>query len=110
MFPILRLTLRGLIEKSLYAIEVRTKSHDKNRYKYTKNRWIAVTVSEIDQKKEKQLYRHPNSPNTGSFWMKKPINFQSCKITHDVHSKNGHVSLCLLQNSVCIVLGLVIVI
>ena len=54
--------------------------------------WTAVGESEVMQNEERQIFRHPNSPNSGQFWMKKPISFKQVKITHNPASANGNVS------------------
>lgn len=76
-------------------------SVDPYRYKFMSMKWVAVGESEILQDEKRQMYRHPNSPKPGYFWMKKPISFKPCKITHDPRSKHGDVSL--LNYSVCYV-------
>ena len=85
-------TLRGLNPSLTYTIILRIASADPYRYKFLNMQWSSVGESEINQNEFKQLYRHPSSPNSGAFWMKKPISFRAIKITHNPNSKNGNVS------------------
>ena len=55
-------------------------------------KWVATGESEVVQNEAKQILPHPNSPNTGMFWMKRAISFKSVKITHFPKSRNGNVS------------------
>ncbi len=72
---------------------LRITSADNFRYKFLGSRWVAMGESEVMQNEERQIFKHPNSPNLGNFWMKKPISFKSVKITHHSQSKPGNVSL-----------------
>lgn len=85
-------TLRGLEPTQDYTVTLRVAPADTCRYKFLNMQWSAVGESEINQNEARQLFVHPNSPNTGEFWMKKPISFKSVKITHNPTSRNGNVS------------------
>ena len=85
----------GLGDSLLYDILLKITSADSSKYKYLNRKWQAIGDSEIRQKEEKQLYRHPSSPNTGLFWNKKPISFKMVKISHYDTSNNGNVSFIL---------------
>ena len=92
LFPALLVGLRGLEFKTEYTISLRISSADPYRYKFLNMQWTAVGESEVMQNEERQIFRHPNSPNSGQFWMKKPISFKQVKITHNPASANGNVS------------------
>ncbi len=66
---------------------------DTHRNKFVNMQWVAVGESEVVQDETRQIYNHPNSPKSGSLWMRKPISFKTCKITHHPRSKGGHVSI-----------------
>ena len=91
-FPAVMINVRGLNPRSEYVISLKVASTDGYRYKFYGHRWVAVGESEILQNEARQVFRHPSSPNTGDFWMTKPISFKSVKITHNPSSKNGNVS------------------
>lgn len=90
-------SLKGLDPATNYSIFLRMVSADQYRYKFLSMHWVPVGESEVIQNEERQIYCHPNSPNSGQFWMKKPISFKSVKITHNSSSKNGNVSGHMIQ-------------
>lgn len=83
-----------------YNVYMRIVSADNFRYKFLGSRWVAMGESEVMQNEERQIVKHPSSPNLGSFWMKKPISFKSVKITHHPQSKLGNVSVRYIQSTV----------
>lgn len=91
LFPGVVITIKGLKPALTYRLSLRVTPADLCRYKFLNMHWSNVGESEINQNEQKQLYRHPSSPNTGAFWMRKPISFRSIKITHSPTSKNGNV-------------------
>ena len=76
----------------MYNITLKVASADPNRYKYFGAKWSSVGESEVIQNEQRQVYHHSDSPNTGSYWMKRPISFKSVKITHFPNSKKADVS------------------
>jgi len=66
---------------------------DKYRYKFINMQWVPVGESEVLQNEERQIIQHPSSPNSGEFWMKKPISFKTVKVTHNSTSKHGNILL-----------------
>lgn len=89
-------SLRGLEPTTYYDVSFRATSYDECRYKYLSMKWENVGESEVMQNEDRQIYKHPNSPNSGLIWMKKPVSFKSVKITHHPTSKNGNVSNILM--------------
>ena len=92
LFPALLVGVRGLDLKTEYSISLRISSADPYRYKFLNMQWVSVGESEVMQNEDRQIYLHPNSPNSGQFWMKKPISFKQVKITHNLSSSKGNVS------------------
>ena len=84
--------MRGLEPKQEYTLAVRVAPVDNLRYKFLKMKWCAVGESDVIQNEEKQVFYHPNSPNSGQFWMQKPVSFKTIKVTNNTRSKNGNVS------------------
>ena len=93
LFPSLMVGIRGLDRHTEYTISLRISSADPYRYKFFNMQWVSTGESEMMQNEDRQIFCHPNSPNTGQFWMKKPISFKQVKITHNPSSKYGNVSL-----------------
>ena len=85
-------SVRGLNPRADYSISLRVRPADKFRYKYVNTQWAHVGESEVLQNEKRQVFRHPSSPNSGEFWMRKPISFKSVKVTHNSSSANGNVS------------------
>lgn len=88
------MSIRGLHPTLDYSISLRIHAADSYRYKFLNSYWSAVGESEILQNESRQIFRHPNSPHPGEFWMKKPVSFKTIKITHNPASKSGNVSQC----------------
>ena len=93
LFPALMVHVSGLEPRMDYNISLQVASADGFRYKFVNMKWTKVGESEINQNEDKQVYKHPNSPKEGSFWMKKPVSFKGLKITHCPDSKCGNVSI-----------------
>lgn len=87
------LTLQGLEPDGDYTLYLKVTPADDQRYRYINMKWCATGETEVNQNEEMQTYRHPSSPNSGQFWMKRPVSFKSIKITHYPKSKYGNVSL-----------------
>ena len=100
--------MRGLNPRADYNISLRVRPADKFRYKYINMQWAHVTESEVLQNEGRQVFLHPSSPNSGEFWMRKPISFKSVKVTHNSSSVNGNVSTvdCAWRAGRCIQLQL----
>ncbi|KAF7653807.1 hypothetical protein LDENG_00078300 [Lucifuga dentata] len=62
---------------------------DSFKYKWKKEQW------EVAGKAEPQppcrTYMHPDSPATGSHWMKQPLSFLKLKLTNNTLDQHGHI-------------------
>ncbi len=85
------LNIQGLNPNKDYHVSLRFVSADNQRYRYSSMKWIATGESEVVENEAKQILPHPNSPNTGMFWMNRAISFKSVKITHFPKSRDGNV-------------------
>lgn len=85
--------MHGLSRKKEYNIYVRAVCSDQYRYKYLQNSWTQVSESEFTHDAKKMISKHPSSPQTGTKWMAKDVDFKSLKITHYAKSKGGDVSV-----------------
>lgn len=92
LFPSLDVFVRGLDPIQQYNITLRIVPVDNYRYKFLNMEWTKAGNSDVSQNKDRQVYLHPESPNSGGFWMRKQISFRQLKITHNPNCKNAHVS------------------
>ena len=81
MFPTLSVKAYGLDPKETYSVKLDILPADSRRYKYLQSEWVAVGRS--DKKQIYCEYEHPDSPNSGSYWMDKTIAFKMVKLTNN---------------------------
>ena len=62
--------------------------------KFNAGKWIPSSTPASEQKKT-SVYLHPDSPNTGSFWMKNEVIFSKVKLTNNKKNPDSH----MLMNS-----------
>lgn len=91
MFPTLKVSLEGLDPHSKYILLVDIVPVDDCRYKYHNSEWVVTGKAEPHM--PGRLYIHPDSPASGSHWMKQPLNFHKLKLTNNNLDQNGHVSI-----------------
>ena len=94
MFPTMKVTVSGLDPQAKYFILMDLVLADDCRYKFTGKEWTVAGKAEPQM--PSRLFIHPDSPATGSQWMKHDISFQKVKLTNNTLDQNGHVSCCLL--------------
>lgn len=61
-----------------------------------------VVAGKADPVSPPRIHVHPDSPATGSQWMKQTISFDKLKLTNNQLDENGHVS----ENIIYIVVNL----
>lgn len=81
MFPAIIISVDGLCPDSYYSICLDILPADDRRYKFMQTDWLPV--GKIDKKITYTTYVHPESPNTGLYWMEKPISFKFVKLTNN---------------------------
>lgn len=90
MFPVLKINVSGLDPNSIYEVVVDFQQLDNHKWKYINGEWQQGTKPEpIQQKCE---YKHPDSPNFGSHWMKDSLSFSKVKLTNKPPNK-GQIML-----------------
>lgn len=94
MFPTLKVSLEGLDPHSKYILLVDIVPLDDCRYKYHNSEWVVTGKAEPHM--PGRLYIHPDSPASGSHWLKQPVTFHKLKLTNNNLDQNGHVSCFLL--------------
>ena len=96
MFPTLKVGLEGLDPHSKYILLVDIVPLDDCRYKYHNSEWVVTGKAEPHM--PGRLYIHPDSPASGSHWLKQPVTFHKLKLTNNNLDQNGHVSITLFIN------------
>ena len=80
MFPTPEVSVSGLDPEARYTLKMEILPLDSRRYKFLEHDW--TQVGRADKKQVIREYTHPDSPNTGAFWMEKPIHFKGIKLTN----------------------------
>ena len=91
MFPSILLNITGLEESAIYSIRLHIVPADGQRYKFINCQWLPV--GKADNEVACNYFEHPDSPNTGSFWMKGNTSFSKLKITNNKENGDKNVSL-----------------
>ncbi|XP_067847324.1 MAX dimerization protein MGA a isoform X2 [Heptranchias perlo] len=91
MFPNCRFCISGLDSSRKYILVMDIAPVDNHRYKWNGRWW------EVNGKAEPhvlgRVYIHPNSPSSGSYWMRQPISFYKLKLTNNTLDQEGHIIL-----------------
>ncbi len=90
MFPVLKVSIRGLDPQAMYSILLDFVAVDAHRWKYVNGEWSHGGKPEPTP--PSQVYVHPDSPNFGTHWMKNPIVFSKVKLTNKESNNNQVVS------------------
>ena len=99
IFPLVKMTFSGLKPQSLYTVSLKVMPADCHHYQYHTRRWHVSGPSEAVQEEHKLTAVHPKSPETGHFWMDKPVSFGWVKVTNEDHGEPGmvrHVAVILM--------------
>jgi hypothetical protein len=92
MFPTLNYTMSGLIPDKRYNVFVDTLMADSLQWKFQSGKWISSGTHE-QLEKLSRVYMHPDSPQTGLFWMKNEIQFSKLKLTNNKSNNTGQIIL-----------------
>lgn len=91
MFPVIRVNISGLNPKEEYVLVLDIVPADDNRYKFHNSEWSVTGKAEPLM--PTRIFVHPDSPGTGSQWMRQVVSFQKLKLTNNHMDQLGHVSL-----------------
>ena len=91
MFPGFSVAIASLRPKSKYSMKLEMVLADNHRFKFLNSRWLAVGSAEPQPLSES--YLHPDSPNTGAFWMRHGVSFRKLKITNNKEKPGRNVSV-----------------
>ncbi|KAL6605638.1 T-box-domain-containing protein, partial [Neocallimastix sp. 'constans'] len=86
LFPILKFKPFNLEPKSQYSFAIDIIQASPYKYKYRDKKWVSGGVKILAPPTQKREYYHPDSPQTGHFWMTHGISFSKIKLTN--HIKN----------------------
>ncbi|XP_071575591.1 LOW QUALITY PROTEIN: T-box protein 2-like [Temnothorax nylanderi] len=102
MFPSVQINVNGLEKRENYYVLMEIAPASDCRYKYCKYQnggensnmggWSFAEPAE-PQQPFGSIYKHPESPATGSHWMDNPINFNKLKLTNNINDPNNNVVL-----------------
>lgn len=81
MFPAITVSVDNLNPDNIYSIYLDILPADDRRYKFMQTEWLPV--GKVDKKFNYRSYLHPESPNSGAYWMEKPISFKFLKLTNN---------------------------
>ena len=96
MFPTLQCEISGLEPDQQYNLFVDIVLCDPNHWKFQGGKWIPFGLSANDPALTggaSRVYLHPDSPNTGAFWMKSEIVFNKLKLTNNKAGSQEHILL-----------------
>lgn len=96
MFPTLEYNISGLEPNKKYNVFVDIVPMDNNAWKFQAGKWTPCGESSPSSSQH-SVYLHPDSPNTGSFWMKNEIIFSKLKLTNNKKNPDGHILLNSMQ-------------
>ncbi|GAB6027644.1 T-box transcription factor tbx19 [Chamberlinius hualienensis] len=86
MFPIITLDISGLISNNMYSIILEFILISGHKWKYQNFQWVALETAALPS--ENCFYEHPQSPNYGEHWMKKPVSFSTVRLSNQSNDKN----------------------
>lgn len=103
MFPTIKVSVSGMDTKAKYLVLMDVIAIDENRYKYQHNQW--TVAGKAEPAIPNRYYFHPDSPSTGTQWMRQTISFQKLKITNNQMDPFGHVRLSHHFNKIFIIIN-----
>ena len=92
MFPTLQYEIDNLNATKKYNVFIDFIQTETTSMKFHAGKWVPSTTPSSEQKKT-SVYLHPDSPNTGSFWMKNEIIFSKVKLTNNKKNPDSHMLL-----------------
>ena len=96
MFPSPQISIKGLESNTKYFVLFDIVPADDNRYKFHHFNW--VIAGKAEPLPPSRTYIHPESPLSGSQWMKQKISFNKVKLTNNTCDQLGHVRYHLSSN------------
>ncbi|XP_035690443.1 T-box transcription factor TBX5-like [Branchiostoma floridae] len=91
MFPSIKVKVTGLQPKTKYIFVMDIVAVDSHRYKFNESKWSVAGKAEPAM--PGRVFVHPDSPATGTHWMKQVVCFQKLKLTNNYMDTFGHIML-----------------
>ena len=92
MFPLMEVSISGMVPKLKYSISLEFIPMDNSGYKLLLSKWYHS--GDGDQHCEGKLrYIHPDSPSTGKSWMSGKVSFKTLRLTNNKKHKKCSVSV-----------------
>jgi hypothetical protein len=92
MFPTLQYEIDGLEPTKKYNVFVDIIQSEHTTMKFQAGKWVPSTVP-ANKNKSAGVYLHPESPNTGAFWMRNELIFGKIKLTNNKKNPDSHMLL-----------------
>ncbi|XP_069549264.1 eomesodermin-like [Brachyistius frenatus] len=97
MFPFLSFNIAGLSVTAHYNVFVEVVLADPNHWRFQGGKW--VTCGKADNSSQgNKVYIHPESPNTGTHWMRQEISFSKLKLTNNKGTNHNTSQMIVLQS------------
>ncbi|KAK7602274.1 hypothetical protein V9T40_009715 [Parthenolecanium corni] len=93
MFPTFQVRLFGLDPAADYMLMMDFVPVDDKRYRYAFHSSSWVVAGKSDPISPPRIHIHPDSPASGSQWMKQVVSFDKLKLTNNQLDDNGHIIL-----------------
>ncbi|XP_065205700.1 T-box transcription factor TBX1-like isoform X2 [Planococcus citri] len=93
MFPTFQIRLFGLDPVADYMLMMDFVPVDDKRYRYAFHSSSWVVAGKSDPISPPRIHIHPDSPASGSQWMKQVVSFDKLKLTNNQLDDNGHIIL-----------------
>lgn len=97
MFPFLSFNITSLDPSAHYNIYVDVVLADQHHWRYQGGKWVQCGKAEGNMPGNR-MYMHPDSPNTGTHWMRQEVSFGKLKLTNNKGSSNNVAQMIVLQS------------
>uniref|UniRef100_UPI00358FF06D T-box brain protein 1-like n=1 Tax=Myxine glutinosa TaxID=7769 RepID=UPI00358FF06D len=97
MFPFLSFTVSGLDPTAHYNIFVDVVLADPNHWRFQGGKWVPCGKADTNVQGNR-VYLHPDSPNSGTHWMRQEISFGKLKLTNNKGAANNTCQMIVLQS------------
>nr|KAF6407340.1 hypothetical protein HJG59_009964 [Molossus molossus] len=96
MFSFLSFNINGLNPATHYNAFIEVVLAYPNHWRFQGGKWVTCGKADNNTQGNK-MYVHPESPNTGSHWMRQ-ISFGKLKLTNNKDAKNNNTQMIVLQS------------
>ncbi|XP_060795879.1 T-box transcription factor TBX21 [Neoarius graeffei] len=97
MFPFLSFNISALDPSAHYNVYVDVVLADQHHWRYQGGKWVQCGKAEGNMPGNR-MYMHPDSPNTGTHWMRQEVSFGKLKLTNNKGSSNNMAQMIVLQS------------